>query len=346
MIYKIIKFHNITLVIAVYVYFFIFHLFFTRFSRDDFFFANVINQIDQLYDFLDFLKFRYETWSSRTLSEILCVLLTSLPVIVWKIIDSAIFTGVIVLIAKIVDEIFQENAFRFNFIVSTILVIFLFPIFDMKTAGWVSTTVNYIWPFLSLLYLVLFSLRFLHGLYHTRFQKILFIVCCVYAGTHELILMCEILVLGIVCIQAIMKKLPITFLASAFLIGIFFLLYDLFCPGNAVRNVEMISTFFPSWLSFDAIEHVTFALASTFSRLTGVDYFAYGVQPFILYLLFNLLILISVHLKWKNLFLDFLMFLPFVFIYLFNNTDVRFGEMAMWLESIASIHTAEFRYVF
>ncbi len=93
------------------------------------------------------------------------------------------------------------------------------------------------------------------------------------------------------------------------------------------------------------VEHINIALCSTYARLTSFKAYT-GVQVFLLYFIFNVLILISLHKKYKDPIIDLLFLLPFIFTYLFNQTDFQFESIYAFSESVSSFSVGQFRYTY
>lgn len=108
------------------------------------------------FDFHDFLLTRYLGWSSRTLIEFNWAIFLLLPPKAWKLIDSIIITLIPLLMVKL---IVSENKFSLkkkiiiNSLACFLTFIFLVGYYFTLNAGWISGTLNYIWPsFFALLH--------------------------------------------------------------------------------------------------------------------------------------------------------------------------------------------------
>ena len=86
------------------------------------------------------LQERYLTYHGKVIIDALLMLLLHLPRYVWVVVTSLIYT----LLAYWIVYLFSEMQFKFNMIICLLLC--CYPMHHMNTAGWVATTVNYIWP--------------------------------------------------------------------------------------------------------------------------------------------------------------------------------------------------------
>lgn len=341
---KYVKNPNVKIMLAVVIWYSLFHIVLTHACRDDDVYSPVLSSFNGVHDFFEFFVDRYLNWSCRTLAEVLTIVFTAYPTWIWKIFDTAAFCMFVMLLSKIINTIYRNDNTSDNLFAAAFFMIVLYPIFDMKTAGWITTSINYFWPMLCTLYMVLFIVRHLIGVEQNLKQVLLFIACTIYSGTFELISVFNVSFNAIVMFILLKNKIEYKLILISFIISLFFLAYNVLCPGNSVRAIVHLEQF-SSWNLMNTIEHVNIALCATYSRLTSFSYQT-GVQAFLLYSVLNLLILLNVHKRYKNIWLDVLMFFPFIFTYLFNQTDIRFGSIWLFNESVSTIHMGQLRFIY
>ena len=344
--------------LAVFAYFLVFHLAVTGFNRDDLYNMKLLATFGGPGGALDYLVDRYAHWSSRTLADLFMVVFTGIPAIIWKIADTLVATSCAYLMAAIAGTLYAKGWRAFIKPAAFVMVV-LYPFFDMKTSGWVATTVNYLWPMAGLLYMGLCAARLVkaNGLqvgvtnrYSTRkiWRIVLLALAVLWAGAHELIALCAVLLeaalIACLCLEGRGRKAGLP--ALLFAVSLFFVGWAVFCPGNAIRNLSTATTQFPSWESFSTIEHLTMALAGTFDRLTSLGFYRGGVQPLLMQSCLWILILLSVHRRFMSFKLDLLMALPFLFCYLMNQTDVRFWSIWALMDGMASEHMGQVRMAY
>lgn len=142
------------------------------------------NQLDA-YTLKDYLIIRYQTWSSRFLIEGVLVYL-SRHVLLWKILDYFFW----VFLAWAIAWLFPEEKRRVACYM-TVGFLLMYPLWDLRTAGWIATSANYTW----VLALGVFSL---HGAVRVYYGKktpvllaVLYILAACYGANMEQ--MCAVL---------------------------------------------------------------------------------------------------------------------------------------------------------
>lgn len=341
------------IIVGIVVWYALFHFTLTHLCRDDMFYRTLLPSFNGIGDFVNFFVERYLTWSSRTLADILSAVFTSYPIWIWQLLNICVYTLIIVITSRILELFYKENhsdekkenhSYVKQLLLTALFFILLFPIFDMKTAEWVTTSINYLWTLLAFLSFCFYLLKSFSVSIKCRINTVIFFISVIYACTFELLAVMTVLFLAFVLFIKIREKLSCRLECIAFLIAILFLFYHLLCPGNLSRSLFSVNLF-SSWNSMNIVEHINIALCSTYARLTSFSS-STGIQVFLLYFIFNLLILISLHKKYKDPMIDLVFLLPFVFTYLFNQTDFQFESIEDFSESVSSFSVGQFRYTY
>lgn len=221
------------------------------------------NQLDT-YTLTDYLNMRYDTWSSRLLIEAVLVYI-SRNILAWKLLDFVFWMFLAWALVWIFPEEKRETASCF-----IVGILLLYPMWDLRTAGWIATSVNYSWP----LALGVFSL---HGTARTfRGQKtsvymwILYSLAALYAANMEQM---AAVLFGINFCAAVcfaLEKRPwkqyagtlgVTAIAAAELIFIFT------CPGNGARKEQEIINWMPNFGSYHLLDKVSMGFVDTMHHL-------------------------------------------------------------------------------
>ena len=125
----------------------------------------------------EILLHRYRTWSSRLAIEAVLI-----PIVhctwLWRILDTVILASIPVLLDKLLDA---DERMRW-YIAAFVL---LYPFSDMMSAGWISTTTNYLWPLWCILFLGVLIKRAMHGGQLRWYEGISGIIACIYASREE-----------------------------------------------------------------------------------------------------------------------------------------------------------------
>ncbi|MGN0412023.1 MAG: DUF6056 family protein [Lachnospiraceae bacterium] len=216
-----------------------------------------------------FLLYRYKRWSSRVLIEGLLVLLTGCSFWVWRILDSLIMCLGIYSIVELCG--LKKNS---KSIALVFFLCLLLPLETMRSAGWVATTLNYLWPCSLGLYGMLPIKRFWEGKAFRPWEYVTFTAALLFSANME---QTAALLLGFYLLFSVAyiyrrKKLQITegMLLPGYAIVILCILsasiiFILTCPGNANRGLEETMTWFPQYADYGLGDKLAVGFLSTMS---------------------------------------------------------------------------------
>lgn len=210
----------LVLIIAV-----LYHLKIGAISGDDPFFAAATDDKTMW----QFLSERYQTWTSRIVIDFLVVSLVD-HLIVWKILDIIVFASMPVLFAKILGD---TKLVRW----CSAAAILLYPFHDVGSAGWVTTTINYLWPIWGILLVGVLVKKVLCQEKILWYEIAAGVIGCILASSHEqaaVVLFIILLLAGIWLLRKHCLKVPVYYLML--LINMASLIFILTCPGNGNRN--------------------------------------------------------------------------------------------------------------
>ena len=209
----------------------------------------------------EYLQIRYETWTSRIPIELAEIYLTRWNPIVWKTLN----TLVVLLLIYSLGEVFTRG----NKNDSVLIFMLLLPILPLsmhKSAGWIATTINYLWPItagvVALIPLswwekgkrikwwqyVLFVLAGIFGCFQEQMAAVLFASYVIYIGYR----------IG-------NKKNLSRFHFVLLTIAIVLLTFILSCPGNANRSIAEIDRWFPEFAGLSNGAKFLIGCLNTFS---------------------------------------------------------------------------------
>lgn len=194
----------------------------------------------------DFLRERYHTWSSRVLIEAIMLLFVTGNVWWWKLADSLM----IVLLLWVVSELFggESGQEKMRAQILMFCMIWIVPFFSLSSAGWVTTTINYLWP-LTLGLVAMLPLR--HWIQEEKipvWEYAVCPVCALYGANMEqmgAILLGSYMVFGGYLLWKRKKLSPFYFLQLLLIAGS--LVFILTAPGNACRTEAEMQRFFPEF---------------------------------------------------------------------------------------------------
>jgi len=269
------------------------------------------NQLDA-YTLKDYMVMRYHTWSSRFLIEGVLVYV-SRNITLWKILDYFFW----VFLAWSFCWLFPEEKRRVS-CAMTAGFLLLYPIWDLQTAGWIATSVNYTWA----LALGVFSLhgvaRICYGKKTPLWLGALYVLAALFGANMEQ--MCAvILAVNLLAILYFiyrkMKWKDYWHVLACFLVSLAEILFIFTCPGNALRESKEIANWMPSYASFDFLDKLCLGFMDTMKHLIASNN--------LFFLLFAGVLAVLVFLKSEKLEYRFLALVPVVV----NIVFVFFGGM-------------------
>ena len=230
-----------------------------NFSGDDSWFAEQLNK----FSYIGYVINRYNTWSSRLIIETLLITLTRSNIIVWRILNILIF------MLGLIISLYFINEKKYKFIkITGCLLFLLYPLLDMSSAGWVSTTLNYLWCFSSVILSFIPIVKFERK---EKVKKIIYIVSTlglIYATNQEQ--MCAI-IFGlnfVYMIHSIINKKKLSkYSIFCLIVSAIGLIFILTCPGNENRTLNEISTWYPEFKKYGLLQKTFLGVVSTFGIL-------------------------------------------------------------------------------
>ncbi len=206
-----------------------------------------------------FLQERYLKWSSRVVIEAVMLPLTAVSPWVWRILD----VFMLLLLVWITADLFGTEK-KLQAQILFFAMLWTVPFFSLSSAGWITTTVNYLWT----LTLGLVALRPLkHWLKGEKCPPAEYIACplCVLYGANMeqmgAILLGAYLVMGLYLLAEKRKLSPFYFVQLGLVVlSLFFILW---APGNGERTISETERFFPEFSSFSAYEKLWMGFLET-----------------------------------------------------------------------------------
>ena len=221
----------------------IYHFLMNMNIQDDSYFANII--ADGNMTLLDFLKMRWSQWSSRVVIEALLVPLSMISPIVWRVLDILFWIWLGYILLRLFNIEIKSNE-------SKVLVILLlqYPIIHMASAGWIATSLNYLWPLTAGLWIILLTRDELYGNSKGLCKYIFSIPIALLACNQEQMSAILTVILTIAVVWGIAQRKKIYKIIPFWLISVISLIVIMLCPGNANRNVQEVLNWMPDFMSF------------------------------------------------------------------------------------------------
>lgn len=244
--------------ILLFILMLLFHILSVRYYGDDFAFKEILNE----EALIPWVQSRYFEWTSRIVIEPIMVIILQLPLFIFYIINSFLFVQVSIVIGYFFNK---NNSNIYNHYLICLLCL-LYPFNDMSTAGWVATSMNYLWPLSFGLVALIPIKKSFENKSMTSFEKIYCTFSLIYAINQEQ--MC-LLIIGFYFTFIIYYKynkininkiIYIYFITSV--IGMVFILM---CPGNSNRAILETQAWYPEYGGFNLFQKVILGINSTFA---------------------------------------------------------------------------------
>ena len=267
------------------------------FIGDDIWYSKVLSR----YTLPDFLSYRYYEWSGRLVIDAITIILTKESYLVWKILDTILYTLGVYLLIKFINK---DNNKRIELIGISLFLMYTF--FDMASAGWIATTLNYSWCFIFAMISFIPLINELNGKKTNIFIYIISILSLIYAVNQE---QSCLLILGInalYLIYCIIKKQKIIrFNILIVIISALSLTIILTCPGNAERVIAETGRFYAEYVNFGIIEKLYLGTIPTIGIF---------LKDKVLFTVFYIILSISALLKTKNKYLKYVLYFNIILI--------------------------------
>ncbi|MFR9058248.1 DUF6056 family protein [Eubacterium callanderi] len=278
---------NRILEMAPFLFLFLAMLFLHSLTRglqgDDLWFSNILN--DQ--SIFEYWNWRYETWSSRLIIETVLIYLSMSKHWIWCLLDSLMF----ILLAYSISELFvsEDKKLYGNWIVVSLIL--CYPFVQLSSAGWLATTLNYLWP-LSLGMFAFIPLK--RTLCHEKVPAslgLLSIFAIFYAGNTEQMGAIIVCVYGIFFLYLLYIKEMKSVVVINLMVSLSGLLFVITCPGNKVRSVSEMH-----W--FEGYENLGIMGKLKYGFLSSTVHFFENTN--IMFFLFTVLLLVCIWMKYQD----------------------------------------------
>lgn len=218
-------------------------------------------QLDK-FGFIPFLIMRYNAWSSRLIIEGVLALLAHAPML-WFVLNLLIYLSIWFCLRRVL-------AVRVDYERSGWLALFLMAFYQFSnfaSAGWMATMLNYLWPLAALLFIICEGLsrtgladelvpekKKENGRYPQtgKSSAAISLLAALFVANLEqgAVLLC--IISTCFALIAWRKQRSVGLYAAWLIISIAGIVFALTCPGNAVRAVSEVGTWWPAYdqLSF------------------------------------------------------------------------------------------------
>ena len=288
-------------------------------NGDDIKYAKILNN----QTVIDYINFRYFNWSSRLIIDTLLAILARQNMVIWKILDIIIYTFGVYYIIRLVNKNYSK---KIAFI--GVLLFLMYPFYEMASAGWISTTLNYSWCF------ALGMISFIPLIYEFQGEKvngyiyIISFLAMLYAINQE---QSCVLIFGfnlLYLINSLINKKDVNkFNLLAVVVSVAALIFIVTCPGNSVRFAHEVSYWYPEFANFTIVEKSYLGLVTTFGNI---------IEQKIIFSLFYIILSVCVLIKSENKYLKYFCYFN-IFMILFITIFNAFIDISILETSIKSL---------
>lgn len=248
-----------------------------------------------------YLEYRYASWSSRTLIELNLGVFVMLPGKIWKLLDSVVFVLIGYLITKLsinTDELSSNKKIIYYSLSCLLVGLFIITFYNVfEAAGWVSTTINYTWPFCFALIHFYFLKEYsfkdkeVFGLKKIGVNLIL-ILSLIEAASSEQLLIVMFGIYFFIIIYCLYKKIEIPkILYLSLVVMILTLIYTMICPGNSNRYEYTVKNIYPQFANYTLINKldtgITPFLNWTMTKSNIITMIFFGIMGIYSYFISN-----------------------------------------------------------
>ena len=270
--------------VALYAVLLALHLQFTLGTGDDPMYAAMLDQYSLAY----FSLWHYYTWSARTLIEAVVCIVEALPAIVWRLADPLCITlcaACIVRLARLEDR----PAGRW----AVCGLALCYPWQDMSSAGWVCTTLVFVWPLLAALAALLPLGESLRGNRTRAWQCAAALPLTLYAANMELLAgLLTLLLLAYLawCLWA--HRRPHWLAWAQLGLCAANIVYALTCPGTALRYGNEVTSWFQDYGMRSLWQNFELGISAAMSRMV--------LEPHLLFFVFCVLLACAVWARYRQ----------------------------------------------
>ena len=266
-------------------------------NGDDIRYAKVLSN----QTLVDYISYRYYNWSSRVLIESILIVLVRQNMILWEIIDCVLYTIGVYYVIKVFN---RRNSTHIALL--GVLLFLMYPFHEMATAGWMATTLNYLWPFSFAMISTIPLINLLYGKKTPIWVYIISALALIYAVQQE---QCCALIFGlnlVYLVRCYLKKEELNkYNIFVILVSFASLIFIFTCPGNSIRYAEELSYWYPQYANYGILEKIYLGFIPTFALL---------LEEKIIFPLFYLILTVSALIKVENKHLKNALKLNIVFI--------------------------------
>ncbi|WP_407421979.1 DUF6056 family protein [Methanobrevibacter sp.] len=288
-------------------------------NGDDIKYAKILNN----QTVIDYINYRYFNWSSRLIIDTVLAILARQNMIIWKILDIIIYTFGVYYIIKLVDKKYSRKIAYLG-----VFLFLMYPFYEMASAGWISTTLNYSWCFALGMVSFIPLIYEAHGEKANKYVYVISLLALLYAANQE---QSGALIFGFNLLYLINsfinKKRVNRFNVLAIAVSAVSLIFIFTCPGNSIRFAHEVSYWYPEFASFTILDKSYLGLVTTFGNI---------IEQKVIFPLFYIVLCVCALVKSKNKYLKYFCYFN-IFLILFITIFNAFIDISVLETSLKSL---------
>ena len=230
------------------------HAQFTLGTGDDPMYASILDN----YTLWGFTVQHYYTWSARSLVEAALCVVEALPTVLWRVADPLLIALCAYLAARILGC--EKNADAGWALAGLALC---YDWTAMRTAGWVCTTLVFVWPLAAALAAAQPLVQARRGLRVPRWAYVTAALAAVYAANMEQLMVAMALcLLALLAHDAAARRKPAGFTWVLLAACAANAVYAVTCPGTAARAAGEATSWFIDFARRTFLENAQLGIAS------------------------------------------------------------------------------------
>lgn len=213
---------------------------------------------------LSVLYWRYSSWTSRVLIEAPLIRLSSgMHTTTWAVIDTLMWM-------LLIWSLMALTHYKHNYLV--ISLVFIYPIIQMQSAGWMATTINYLWP----LAMGSYAMVLLDRIYNQKkvgvVPALLALFALAFATNFEIfgiMYLCLLTYFSLaMCYFRRFTILGFIFTVLQYAISIANIVFALYSPGNKLRLVTETKDNMLDFSGLTVVDKFVIGVNHAFSEMT------------------------------------------------------------------------------
>lgn len=202
--------------------------------------------------------YNFTSWSSRVLVNLPIHIMLHLPYGVWMVLHNIMWLAIIVSLIYIFDDKKQVEKRPL-----LVLLLLLFPFYMEMAAGWVVTTMTYVWPFAAGTVALTALRRWLDGKQNKWYHYVLYSLLVIYGANQEQMCVFLCMVLGSCTLYSLIQKKRNGVLYTETFFAVANLLLHMLTPGNENRNLISTAAYFPSYGTLSIMDKLEIGFSGT-----------------------------------------------------------------------------------